>query len=81
VSDIPFHHLPLKIGEFKYRLELSAEPAEAIALPELSAELGGRPCVAPIRVDNPFKDRAIALSVMMISGNQKCFQASPETVG
>ena len=78
---LPMFSPDVQLGEFKYQLELFAEPAEAIVLPELSAELGGRPRVATIRVDNPFNDRSAAFTVTTISGDGRCFQASPSTVG
>lgn len=72
-----FQLVPTQLGEFWFQLLLNAEPVGPDVLPELSAELGGRPCTCPLTIDNPLPR---TVTVTASSNNQRCFKVTPTTV-
>lgn len=72
-----FQLVPTQLGEFWFQLLLNAEPVGPDVLPELSAELGGRPCTCPLTIDNPLPR---TVTVMASSNNQRCFKVTPTMV-
>ncbi|GAX74871.1 hypothetical protein CEUSTIGMA_g2317.t1 [Chlamydomonas eustigma] len=66
-----------EMGEFKYRLLLTAEPQGPVIIPELTSELGGRPCLTHIKIDNPLSRQA---TFTLKSSNELSFKPKPQMV-